>query len=176
MKHKITKPTLAEILNVVLAVLNIDEQQWEACRKTRQLTAIQVREFYSLLAYEHGYSPEKIGRFIGLHRTSVMARIKTIKGYCSVYPKQNELLDKARVRLQEYVRKEQVEDLSISFLSRSSTGLLTISPIMPSRVCGYWIAEGSRPYYPQTAFPQITWDSDPKVVKIKVTIEDHEEM
>jgi hypothetical protein len=175
MQHTI-KPKLTDILTITLKTLNVSREDWERYRKTRMAFIIRVKELFCQLAYERGYSHENIGRFIGLHRTSVISRIKTLQDLCDVYPKYCDTIDDARVKLQEYILGEQLEDVSISYLARSSTGLLIISPSKPNRVCGYWIGEGSRPYYPQTSFPQITWESEPVMVKIKVTLENHEEV
>ena len=78
--------------------------------------------------------------------------------------------------LKSYVKEEQLGDVSYGYLARTSSGFLIIAPTIPNEVNGYWIAEGARPYYPQSAFPQITKETGPVKVKIKVTIEDHEEV
>ena len=74
------------------------------------------------------------------------------------------------------IKEEQLEDIGYGYLARSSTGLLIITPSIPHEFGGYWISEGARPYCPQSAFPQITKETGPVKVKIKVTIEDYEQM
>lgn len=168
------KPKLAEILEVVLATLGVDYVDWENYSRSRQQWIVRIKELYCLLAHEQGYSHEQIGRYIHCHRTSVIHHIKSLSDHCSVYPKCNELIEQARVSLKPYIQKDQLEDVSYSYLARSYSGLLTISPAIPERMGGYWIAEGAKPYCNQSSFPQITWESDPVKVKIRVTIVDHE--
>ena len=74
----------------------------------------------------------------------------------------------------EDLREDQLEDVRYSYLARSSTGLLIIAPTVPHEYGGFWMAEGARPYYPQSAFPQITKETGPVKVKIKVIIEEYE--
>jgi hypothetical protein len=78
--------------------------------------------------------------------------------------------------LRHVLKEDLLEDESYGYIARTSSGFLIISPTIPNEVGGYWIAEGVRPYYPQSAFPQITKETGPVKVKIKVTIEEHEEM
>lgn len=170
------KPKLTDILDVALATLGIDYVDWENYSRSRQSFIVRIKELYCLLAYEQGYSQDQIGKLIRHHRTTVNHYIKTLRDHCSVYPKCNELLEHARESLKPFIKEEQLEDVSYSYLARTSTGFLIIAPTFPDEVNGYWIAEGARPYYPQSAFPQITKEAGPVKVKIKVTIEDHEEM
>ena len=172
----IMKPKLTDILNVALATLGVDYVDWENYSRSRQSFVIRVKELYSLLAYEQGYSLTQIGKHIHHHRATVLYHIRTLKDHCSVYPKCNELIEQARESLKAFIKGEQLEDVSYGYLARTSSGLLIIAPIIPKDVSGYWIAEGARPYYPQSAFPQITRETGPVKVKIKVKIEDHEEM
>lgn len=168
------KPRLAEILEVALATLGVDYVDWENYSRSRQQWIVRIKELYCLLSHEQGYSHEQIGRYIHCHRTSVIHHIKSLRDHCRVYPKCNELIEQARVSLKPYIQKDQLEDVSYSYLARTSTGFLTISPTIPTDIGGCWIAEGTRPYYPQSAFPQITKETGPVKVKIRVTIVDHE--
>lgn len=170
------KPKLAEIFNVALATLGVDYADWENYSRSRQQWIVRIKELYSLLALEQGYSHKEIGTYIHHHRTTIIHYIKTLKDHCSVYPKCNELIEQARVSLRSVVKEEQLEDVSYSYLARTSSGFLIIAPTIPNEVNGYWIAEGARLYHPQSAFPQITKETGPVKVKIKVTIEDHEEV
>lgn len=64
-----------------------------------------------------------------------------------------------------------------AWLARTRTGLLIISPNKFTDYAGWWMAEDTKPFYPQDSFPQVTYDSGPVRVKVKVTIdEDNEEM
>ena len=171
---KNTRPKLSEILDITLATLGVDIGDWEIHSRSRQQWIVKVKEVYCLLAYEYGYSHTQIGNYIKCHRTTVIHYIKALRGQCRIYQKWSNLVEKARTSLKPFVKKGQLEDVSHGYLARSSTGMLIISPIIPSEFCGYWIAEGSRPYATQSAFPQITKETGPVKVKIKVIIEDHE--
>ena len=170
------KPKLTEILNVTLATLGVDEVDWENYSRSRQQWIVRIKELFCLLAHEQGYSHGQIGKFIHHHRTTVIHHIKMLRDHCSVYPKCKELIEQARISLKPFIKENQLENVSYGYLARTSTGFLIIAPARPDEVNGYWVAEGARPYYPQSAFPQITKETGPVKVKIKVTIEDHEEM
>ena len=56
------KPKLTDILDVALATLGIDYVDWENYSRSRQSFIVRVKELYSLLAYEQGYSHDQIGQ------------------------------------------------------------------------------------------------------------------
>ena len=170
------KPKLSEILNVALATLGVDYVDWENYSNTRIQRIVRVKELFCMLARDRGYSYKKIGEFIHRDRSTVVFYLKSLKDQCSIYPKCKELLDSARTMLRHVLKEDLLEDESYGYIARTSSGFLIISPTIPNEVGGYWIAEGARPYYPQSAFPQITKETGPVKVKIKVTIEDHEEV
>ena len=170
------KPKLTDILSVALSTLGMDQVDWENYGRSRQGSIVIVKRLYCLLADELGYSHGEIGKVINIHRTSVIHHIKMLKDHCGIYPKCRELIEDAREQLKPYMKEIQLETEAYGYLARSYSGLLTISPAIPERMGGYWIAEGTKPYCNQSSFPQITWESDPVKVKIKVIIEDHEEM
>ena len=63
-----------------------------------------------------------------------------------------------------------------AYLARCRTGMLIVSTGKPSDMCGYWIAEDAKPFYPQSAFPVVTYETGPVRCKIKVTLDDHEKV
>ena len=73
-------------------------------------------------------------------------------------------------------RKKQKSVTTHAWLARTRTGLLLISPNQFTDFAGWWMAEDTKPFYPQNSFPQITYDLGPVKVKVKVIIEDNEKV
>lgn len=161
------KPNLNKILKAVLKEFKMSAMDFEILRHTRVHSVIQVMQAVSLIASEAGHKPLAIGGFLGKDRTTIIYNVKQMKGICDVYPDMREKLDKVR---QELAYDES--HMYSSYIARSHSGLLTISPGMPVRMAGYWVAEGSKPYKDQNAFPQITWVTEPVKVTIKVSVDE----
>lgn len=161
------KPSLDKILRAALKEFKMSNSDYEILRHTRMHRVIEITQVVSLIASEVGHKPLAIGGFLGKDRSTIVYNIKQMKGICDVYSDMREKLDK--------IRKEIAYDDSHAFsgyLARSNSGLLTLSPGLPVRMAGYWVAEGSKPYREQKAFPQITWVTDPVKVTIKVTVDE----
>lgn len=144
----------------------MSEMDWEILKYTRDQRAIQVVQAVSLLAYENGYKVKTIGKFLVRDHSTVLYSISKIKDQCKIYQDCRDAINQIR----DILNYEHFHSFT-GYLARSVTGLLTISPTLPERVGGFWIAEGTKPYNSQGSFPQITWESGPVKVKIKVTIE-----
>lgn len=97
-----------------------------------------------------------------------------LKDAMEIYPSIRGLVDVVAEKL-DPLPIYQTEMAISCWLARSSTGLLTISPGVPEKLGGYWMAEGSKPF-PSDQFPQVTYETGPVKVKIKVTLEEDEKM
>ena len=144
---------------------------YELLRYTSTRSVVTIRQVVTLLAQEAGYRHLVIAGFLGKERSTIVNYIQQIKDLCDVYKDIREKVERVRKKM-AYAGFHEFS----GYLARSHSGLLTLSPAEPSRMAGYWVAEGSKPYKEQKAFPQITWESEPVKVKIKVTIEEYEEM
>lgn len=169
------KPNLEHILTASLDALGLNHLTWRLHNKTRLASIVRAKQLYCLLAFEEGYSHNEIGRHIGLHRTSVIHHINTFRDHCDIYPDCSDLLEEARSLIPDCEGAQRSHKIS-AWLARCHTRLLVISPNRPTSVSGYWVSEGSRPYNPQEAFPQITYQSGPIKVLINVTIDNNEKM
>lgn len=166
------RPSLANILDATLETLAIERWEWDMNHKSRQSAMVKAKELFCLLAFDEGYLHKEIGQFIGQHRTTAIHHINMFRAHCDIYPKCYELIERARSLIVRNNGEVQRSSYSSGWLARSHTGLLTISPNKPERMAGYWMAEGTKPFVPQTAFPQITYESGPAKVTIKVTIDE----
>ena len=170
------RPSLDDIMNTTLSVLNIETSEWEAYRKSRQSFIVRAKELFCLLSFEEGYTHQEIATAIGLHRSTVIHHINAFKAHCDLYPSCYRLIERSQKLLEPSRKNRQKHSYSSGWLARSASGLLTISPVRPERFAGYWVAEGSRPFDPQGAFPQVTYETGPIRVLIKVTMEEDEKM
>jgi hypothetical protein len=117
-----------------------------------------------------GYSLVEVGEFFGKHHATIISYIKTLKDQIDVYPEIQNLVDSVVARLDPLPQEELTMH---GWLARSYTGLLTISLSRPEMVGGYRIAEKSKSL-PTDQFPQITFESGPTKVKIKITLDKEE--
>ena len=159
---------LQHILDTTLERCNVSQTEWEENRKSRQGYIVRVRQITALIACEmEGYSLVEVGWFFGKHHATIISYIKSLKDQIDVYPGIQNLVDSVVARLGPLPQ----EDLTLhGWLARSNTGLLTISPSRPEKVGGFWIAEKNKTL-PTDQFPQITFESGPAKIRIKITLE-----
>lgn len=159
---------LQHILDTTLKLCNVSQTEWEDNRKSRQGYIVRVRQITALIACEmEGYSLVEVGEFFGKHHATIISYIKTLKDQIDVYPGIQNLVDSVVARLDPLPQEELTMH---GWLARSYTGLLTISLSRPEKVGGFWIAEKNESL-PADQFPQITFESGPAKIKIKITLE-----
>ena len=166
--------SLEQILEATLCCCNVSEEEWRLKKHKRDGYLVRVKEIVSLIACQQGYSCNEIGCFLHQNRTTIIYHIKTLKEHIAIYPSIQGLIDAVFEKLGP-LPEYQKQMTTYCWLARSSSGLLTISPDIPEKLGGFWIAEGSKPF-PQDQFPQVTYEKGPVKVKIKVTIEENEKM
>lgn len=170
------KPELTEILNAARAVLGVEQSEWDLNKNSRQSAIIKTKQLFCLLAFEFGYDHSEIGSVVNQHRTTVIHHINAFKDHCDIYPKCNELVEEAKALLQSIVDTPYSSVLLDAYISRCRSGMLILSTAKPHDMCGYWIAEDAKPFYPQDAFPKVTYETGPVKCKIKVTLDKNEEV
>lgn len=167
------KYSLEDILSATLETLEISPSFWEAMRKYRVADTIKVKRFVSAIAHRFGYKHIEIAHFLHNNRTTIIHHIKTFNDQAVLYEELRTAMQSIVVRLAK--RKPMCSGhVSHAWMARTKSGVLVISPVKPERVGAWWIAEGSRLFNPQDAFPQITYESEPMKVRIEITIESNE--
>lgn len=166
---------LEDILSSVLSVLNISHKEWENIRRFRTAESIKVKQYTSVIARKFGYNDEGISRILHCHRSTIYHHIKTMRDLMEVHADRRHMVDSI---LADLSLKTPLSDSHVShaWLARTPKGTLTMSPTKPELVGIWWVAEGSKLYNPQDAFPQITFEAGPIKVKIEVTIESNEQV
>jgi hypothetical protein len=167
------KPSLNEILRATLETLNIDSEDWEKNIRSRKGYIIRAKELFCTLAAEEGHSYVKIGLFLGAGHSTAIHHAKTFKAYCELYPTYYDLIESANKRIPRPLPKEHV---TRAWLARCKSGALVISSSRLVEAAGYWISEGSRPYYPASAFPQVTYGRGPVKVLVTVSLDEDENL
>lgn len=160
------KPRLNKILQETLKYFNMSHEDWELLKFTRTAKIAQIMQLFSYIAADCRYRPSTIAKFLGRDRTTVVHNISRTTELASVYKD-------VRVAIRSIMDALHYEGThtSTGYLARSRNGLLTLSSTLPEREAGYWLAADTKPFVNQHAFPQITWDSHPVKVTIKVCIE-----
>ena len=169
MKHK-----LSHILEVTLRTINITPEAWEERRKSRDGRIVRAKQLLTFIAIKEGYSCNEVATFLEQHRTTAIHHLSTMQRECQLYPRLQDIVDKIIESLGP-IPNRQTMMVMYGWMARSESGFLTVSPTKPEPMGGYWLAEGTRPF-PRDQFKQITYETGPVKVKIKVTIEDYETM
>lgn len=167
--------SLDHILECTLRCCNITREEWQKLMHGRKGYIARAKQLLSYIALNEGYEHNDIAEFLEQHRTSVIHNAKVLREEISFYPPLQDLVDKIVHMLGPLPHEPQKQMITYGYLARSSTGLLTFSQHIPERLGGYWMSEGSKPF-PKDQFPQVTYETGPVKVKIKVTIEDYETM
>lgn len=167
------KPSLRDILHSALEVTKINKEDWELFKYCRLQQVIHTKRLVALIASEYGYNHKEIASILGIDRSTVHHHIKIVKDLYSLYEDAKEMVDITHQSIEKKMGKESVRELD-AWLSRSKNGILIISPSQPEKMGSFWVAEGSKPFR-QEAFPQVTYDSGPIKVKVRISI-DYEKM
>ena len=162
--------SLDHILECTLRCCNITREEWQKQMHGRKGYIARAKQLLSYIALNEGYDHNDIAQFLEQHRTSVIHNAKVLWEQMSFYPPLQDLVDRIVHMLGPLPQEYQKQMITYGWLARSSTGLLTFSPHAPEKLGGYWMAEGSKPF-PSDQFPQITYETGPVKVKIKVTLE-----
>lgn len=170
MKYK-----LNEILSAALTYYKFSREEWETLKNRRLRKIVNIKQIVSLIAFESGYTHQEIGQFLGRGRCDIIHLVNVFKEQCDIYSEYREAVDSIISSLDKN-QPYQVSHYQYGWLARNATGLLTLSPVKPEKMAGFWIAEGTKPFSSQQSFPQITYDSGPVQVKIRTTIEGNEKM
>lgn len=166
------KPQLKEILDVTLFRLKVDPREWAVSQKCQNHKMTKVKQLFSLAAFKVGYSHNEISNFIRLHRTTVIYHINVCKNRCDVYKDYRDALkDVMDIIMANAIPEQKVYERD-GWIARNRNGQLIISTSEPKNIEGFWIALGSRSLHPQNSFPQISNESDPVKVRIKISIEE----
>ena len=164
------QPPLKRILDTTLSQLGISDEEWDALKEYRVAKTVRVKQIVAFLAHKSGYTHLAIAEFLRLSRPNVTHHIAVYKDLCSVYADVREELEGIEDALNSGT-ETMLRYSGEAWLARSMNGLLTISSSEPEKVNGYWLAMGTRPFHPQSSFPQVTYESGPMKVKFKVTID-----
>lgn len=158
------KPTLGEVLNATLNVLNITKENYRVIRKSRLAKAVKVRQLVSYIGTRYGYSQHQIGELLAIKPCTVSYHNQLIEGYLS-YDKELSLeIDKVLStfeevffyhRLNGWIARDK-EDENLSFFSDK-----------PENIDGTWHREGGLTYnLPKSYFPQVRYEDSPRNCEI----------
>lgn len=164
---------LEDILDATLTVLKVDPKEWHTMRRYRNADVVKVKRYVSIVAFKFGYKYIEIGRFLGNNRTTILYHVNTMSEQMKIYPDMGNTMATIIAHLATREPRQR-EHVTYAWLARTKKGILIESPSKPELVGSWWIAEGSRMYNPQDAFPWITFETGPVRIRTEVTIDDYE--
>ena len=152
-------PTLYDILEATLDVLNIKREDFKRARKSRLSYVVEAKQIVCFVAQHFGHSQQSIADFLGfthsaIHHSQKKAyELSTIdKGYankvCTVLSK-FEKVRMCHVMMGGVARDE--EDNTLTFFTEK-----------PEIFDGIWVSEYPSYGLPEGYFPQITFGDSPQ--------------
>lgn len=149
------RPTLQEILDATLNVLNISKDIYDKTRNSRLANVVRVRQIFCYVGEHYGYTLHAMGNFLHLTHSTVYHNKEMAKDFCSYEKgyanKINEILSHFEKVQKIYVAKGTVQrgqNGSISFLGDDANG---IKAFLPSE-CFPQVAEGDPPFPCEVTF------------------------
>lgn len=162
------KPSLEDILNETLKVLNMTKENYRAIRKSRLARVVEVRQIVSYIATRYGYSQHKIGTLLAIKPCTVNYHNQLIEGYLSYDKELSIKIDKVMSNFEEvffyhrlngWIAREK-EDGKLSFFSDK-----------PEDIDGTWYREGGLTYsLPKSYFPQVRYEDSPRNCEITLRL------
>lgn len=161
------------ILSTILETTGYDKDRWEAERKRRTPEPLLVKQLFSLLAYEEGYTTPKIGHFLELNTATVHHHINQARGLAMYEQDYGKMVQGLKNILGE-AKKIQKEATVRGWVARDEDGELALFADKPeidefSTGGHFWVGEAPRTL-PSKSFPQITWETGAEECEITIRL------
>jgi hypothetical protein len=169
------KPTLEQILDTTLRILDLGKDYWNANKYCRRLEILEVKQIVSYLGQKYEYSQPKIGRILGVDHSTVCVHKKNF----AFYLKYDKRLTRKYNLILESLKKYTENAVAIKgWVARSENfnGCLQFfTEHAPTRNQEYKIwqpNEGMVYDIPNHAFQFITWETEPVECEITIQLKD----
>lgn len=93
------RPTLTQILDEVLLANEMSKEYYEENKKSRMRKIVTIRQVFSLVGQDYGYTQCQIGGFLGLDHSSIHYNKKIAKQYCDCEKEYSAMVTKVFARL-----------------------------------------------------------------------------
>ena len=112
--------SLEKILECTLRCCNITREEWQDLRARRKGYIVRAKQLVSLIAFNEGYEYKHISQFLGLHRTTIVHNIKTIRAEIKIYPTIQGIVNRIVDGLGPLPQEHQKQMVIYGWLARSS--------------------------------------------------------
>lgn len=166
------RPTLEQILDATLRVLDFDKDYFLANKKSRRIEILEVKQFVSFIGQKYGYSQTTIGFFLEINHSSVCNNRKNALFYydhnkrfarkIDLVLEALKILEETKVTLKGWVARSENFNGCLQFFTEE----------IPTRNQEYKIwqpNEGMVYDIPNYAFQFLTWKDEP--MKCEITIQ-----
>ena len=165
------KPTLEQILDTTLRILDLEKDYWNANKSYRRLEIVEVKQIVSFVGQKYDYSQPTIGRFLEVDHSTVCHNRKNAAFY---YDYDKRFARKVNLILDALKMYEESEVTIKGWVARSENFnecLQFFAEEIPIRNQEYKIwqpNEGMVYDIPNHAFQFLTWENEP--IECEITI------
>lgn len=165
------KPTLEQILDTTLRVLDLDKEYFLANKSYRRLEILEVKQIISFVGQKYEYSQPTIGRFLGIDHSSVCHNRKNASFYYDCNKRFARKIDLILDVLKTYEESEVTMKGWVARSENFNGCLQFFTEEIPIRNQEYKIwqpNEGMVYDIPNHAFQFLTWENEP--IECEITI------
>lgn len=166
------KPTLEQILDTTLRILDLDKEYFLANKSYRRLEILEVKQIISFVGQKYEYSQPTIGRFLGINHSSVCHHRKNVSFYYN-YDKRLarkidlildslKIYDESEVKIKGWVARSENFNECLQFFTQEI-------PIRNQEYKIWQPNEGMVYDIPNHVFQFLTWKDEP--IECEITIQ-----
>lgn len=165
------KPTLEQILDTTLKILDLDKEYFLANKNYRMLEIIEVKQIVSFVGQQYEHSQPTIGRFLGIDHSSVCNHKKNATFYYYYDKRFAGKIDRILDALKMYEESEVTLKGWVARSENFNSCLQFFTGEIPIRNQEYKIwqpNEGVVYDIPNHVFQFLTWENEP--IESEITI------
>lgn len=165
------KPTLEQILDTTLYILDLDKEYFLANKGCRRLEILEVKQMVSFVGQKYKYSQPIIGRFLGIDHSTICTHRKNASFYYDYDKRFARKIDLILDALKKYTESEVTLNGWVARSENFNECLQFFTEEIPTRNQEYKIwqpSEGMVYDIPKQAFQFLTWKDEP--IKCEITI------
>ena len=165
------KPTLEQILDTTLRILDLGKDYWRANKSYRLLEIVEVKQIVSFVGQKYGYSQPTIGRFLEVDHSTICIHRKNAAFYYDYDKRFARKIDLILDALKVYEESEVTIKGWVARSENFNECLQFFTQEIPTRNQEYKIwqpNEGMVYDIPNHAFQFLTWKDEP--IECEITI------
>ena len=158
------KPTLREVLDCTLSVLNMTKENYRAIRKSRLARIVEARQIVCFVGTRYGYSQHQIGELLSIKPCTVLYHNNSVEGYLGYDKELSAKIDRVMSNFEEVLFYHRLN----GWIARGKDNKnLSFFSDKPEDTNGTWHREDCFKYdLPISYFPQVRYEDSPRNCEI----------